>query len=695
MIYCDNISEIKDGISLVNMVTSTTADGGWYTSNAGSYLIYSSSLSDFAYRGRKYYAVCKYKFTTTNQSPTWVTPYLGGYVGSGGITNPVAGTEYKISGLFLSTDYNSSTYTYNKNLSFYNGASNAIKGCTASIKEVAMYDVTDLHDFLMAQGLVGSSTSALKTWCDSNLTFVASNKTLLVTANSITKVGFNKGSVYAKEYIETDWMKSRCQSSTQRDNVYFDNGTCFSIYNNKGNGTVTHTRIDGLEQKSPFYPEHPYIMKIVTNGEASPGAGGFYCSHTASANSKFIEKFVAKIPVGYTVVPAYNPQGTGSSVSVIGNDKGTGDWEEYSILYKCGSTGSFSSGGHVYINGSNNTNVTWYVAACMNCTITDDEDLKNFTLLPKMNRLYGARIFTSKIDNASLLSSSNLSKTDIYPTPQSGWYWDTEDIPTGSQAKASLVQSVGAYSFDKESAVAKSLFTFRIDPCVRYKLSMWVKCKNDMSSFLVSNIYRREDMSEYGHTSTVFVPGTKGTLASDLVAGATSFTLTDTNVAKNWVARSYSRIGVRTGSSVAQDRNSYISNSYSVDTSGLIAGNDGNVTVNLKEAYTGKTITKGSVVVESYDGGTYPYPFGKGNLPSDNTWKYVETTFGRADDSYAIWDGRSTGGWKGIPAYAQFLTIQLNLYTNNGTVPLKFADVRLTPVSSSKGRAESKIVFLS
>lgn len=695
MIYCDNISEVNDGISLVNMVTSTVADGGWYTSNVNSYLIYSSSLSDFVYRNRKYYTVCKYKFTTTNKSPTWVRPYLGGYVSFGGITNPTANTEYTISGIITFTDYSVCTSTYNKTLSIYNGESNAITGCTASIKEVAMYDVTDLHDFLMAQGLINSTTSALKTWCDSNLTFVPSNTKLLINVNSSSKVGFNKGSIYAKEYIETDWMKSRCQSDTQRNNIYFDSGSCFSVYNNKSNGTVTHTRIDGLEQNSPFYPEHPYIMKIVTNGEASPGAGGFYCSHTASANSKFIEKFVAKIPIGYTVVPAYNPQRTGSSVSVIGNNKGTGDWEEYSILYKCGSTGSFSSGGHVYLDGSDNTNVTWYVAACMNCTITDDEDLKNFTLIPKMNRLYGARVFTSKIDNASLSSSNNLSKTATYPTPQSGWYWDTEDIPSGSQAKASLVQSVGATNFNINSDVARSLFTFRIDPCIRYKLSMWVKGKNDMSSFLVANVYRREDFSDYSHTSTIFVPGTKGKLASDLVAGATSFTLKDSSVAKNWVARNYSRIGVRSGSSVAQDRNTYISNGYSVNTTGLISGNDGNVTVNLKEAYTGKTLPADTIVVESYDGGTYHYPFGKSNLPTDNTWKYIETTFGKADDTYAIWDGRSSEGWKGIPAYAKFLTIQLNLYTNNGTMPLKFADVRLTPISSSKGRDESKIIFLS
>lgn len=120
-------------------------------------------------------------------------------------------------------------------------------------------------------------------------------------------------------------MQYYAATSGLRNNTYFDVGSGVGIYNNSGNGNVTHTRVSAADQASPFYPEHKYVLKITTNGTATPGAGGFIAQHIAAANKIFVEKFVAKIPVGYNIVFAYNPQGTGSSVTYLTPTAGTGN----------------------------------------------------------------------------------------------------------------------------------------------------------------------------------------------------------------------------------------------------------------------------------------------------------------------------------------------------------------------------------
>jgi len=143
----------------------------------------------------------------------------------------------------------------------------------------------------------------------------------------------------------------------------------------------------------------------------------------------------------------------------------------------------------------------------------------------------------------------------------------------------------------------------------------------------------------------------------------------------NWTSgRTYGRIGVR-NNMYSSDHNDYATPSGAANGSAsFISGITGNNTVNFVKAYSGDTIPSGKIVVESYDGGTYPYPISKGDLPTDNTWKYVEGYFGSAN---TLWDGASNVGWIASPAKATKIILYLNLYTNTGTVPIKYADIRI------------------
>jgi len=105
-----------------------------------------------------------------------------------------------------------------------------------------------------------TTTVALKTWCDSNLEYcepyVNYDITNIVNTSLLEKISIKQGNLIEDNIIEPDGMRIFSYSDTLRNNTYFDTGMPFSIYNNKGNGTVTLTRVDAADQNSPFYPEH-------------------------------------------------------------------------------------------------------------------------------------------------------------------------------------------------------------------------------------------------------------------------------------------------------------------------------------------------------------------------------------------------------------------------------------------------------
>ena len=674
----DTIVE-RNSIFLRNLNKSATQDKDVWVSGTG-YGFYGIPYETPLILDHYYYLKCQYKFTTTNQSPTWFTMYFQGGGGNGGPSqsNPVANTVYTVSEVKQPIVTNTSAP--NSSGTMYNGNSNAISGVTSYVRNVVVYDVTELYYALLAKGAI-NNTDDLKTWCDANLDYRKAYTNYDITslvADTGTKISMKEGSMLATNFIECDGMKYYA-CNKDLDN-YVDSGLSgINVYNNNGNGTVTHTRVSAKEQNSPFWPEHPYVLKITTNGAASPGAGGLVLTHYAAANEIFVEKIVAQIPKGYNIQCHYNPQGAGATISFISSTAGTGKWEEYTVLYKCGSSGSFSSGGYLALNGSNNTSVTWYVAYMENCDITGKEYLKDYTALPTKTTFKAGTVGCYNLTNSNIVPNGDCRRqTADYI--QSGWSYDTTDVPPGSKARASIVQPVGAGSGGINYHV-------KICPTTRYKISYWVKCKRDMTSFLTAMCYYTASGYGYTHTTTCYKPYTETTLSEALVSGATQVKVASN---ANWSAYNYSRLGFRSGGTWGMRTYNDIgtSDGYNGST-GIVKGTSGSNIILLNTAYTGSTIPSGTAIVESYDGGTWPYPIGYGDLPTDNNWKYVEGYFGVADK---IW--RGDGSWDGIPAEARELYIYLNIYANNGTVPIKYADIRIEPVAGGGGdRHENKIQF--
>ncbi len=134
-------------------------------------------------------------------------------------------------------------------------------------------------------------------------------------------------------------------------------------YNNLDNGTVTITR-EAKQSDSPF-TDSGFNLKISNTGSATPGIGGYIHSFNGRASAVFVQRIVAKIPVGYTIEQATNSLGDGATNEWITPKAGTGKFEEYILVRRCGATGSFSDSGHIYLNGaagSAGAPVNWYIA---------------------------------------------------------------------------------------------------------------------------------------------------------------------------------------------------------------------------------------------------------------------------------------------------------------------------------------------
>ncbi len=142
-------------------------------------------------------------------------------------------------------------------------------------------------------------------------------------------------------------------------NPSFNGTNSVSIYNNKGNGTVTHSVVQGSAPNNTGY-----YLEITTAGEASPGLGGYTHYTNSYASAIFTTVIIAKIPVGYNLQWASNAYGGGSS-SWLTSQAGTGTWQRYIYKVTCGSNGSYSSTNFYYLTGTAATAekpVKWQVA---------------------------------------------------------------------------------------------------------------------------------------------------------------------------------------------------------------------------------------------------------------------------------------------------------------------------------------------
>ena len=171
------------------------------------------------------------------------------------------------------------------------------------------------------------------------------------------------------------------------------------VYNNLGNGAVT---VDRVEKGEACPTNSTHMLRITTNGSATPALGGFSFGNPTRPNAVFITKILAKIPVGYTINFATNPIGnTGANTEWLTDRYGTGDWKEYIHKVKCGSDGDFSYTNYYYL-GDGGSPVTWYVGMATvydvtdtNGTVESDSIISSINMTPESIKINANKITLS------------------------------------------------------------------------------------------------------------------------------------------------------------------------------------------------------------------------------------------------------------------------------------------------------------
>ena len=159
------------------------------------------------------------------------------------------------------------------------------------------------------------------------------------------------------------------------DETFIYSSNSISVYDNNGSGTLSISRV-----AAPYaVSSSGYQVQIQHTGSSqTPGYGGFYFGTQTRINATLACVFRAKLPSGYAINWASNPTGSGGTNYWVTDNVGTGKYEDYVYVVRCGDSGTFSSTMFFYITGSPaptaGSPLTWYLSSA---TVYDVDDRDN------------------------------------------------------------------------------------------------------------------------------------------------------------------------------------------------------------------------------------------------------------------------------------------------------------------------------
>ncbi|WP_283699892.1 phage tail spike protein [Clostridium perfringens] len=205
------------------------------------------------------------------------------------------------------------------------------------------------------------------------------------------------------------------------DPTFKNSSNNIKTYNNNGNGTVTTSRISKI---NGCPTDSQYCIEVKTVGSASPNHGGFYFGNMTRANAIFVTKIIAKIPVGLRIGWYSNSTGNNGSSKWLTSVNGTGKWEEYIHLLKCGDTGNFSSTSFFALDGgitpSTSNPIVWHLAYATVFDITENDESVNVLKTEMSTAKNKVATIETNLDNITQRVSSTESKTHSIETTLGG-----------------------------------------------------------------------------------------------------------------------------------------------------------------------------------------------------------------------------------------------------------------------------------
>lgn len=142
----------------------------------------------------------------------------------------------------------------------------------------------------------------------------------------------------------------------------FNNG-----YTGTGLNAVTITRAaDATAPNSTGYTLSVTTDKAST---VTPGVGGISLAVPYGANKRFVTLMKAKLPKNTEMLLTSGAAGSQGNYYFMSDNKGTGKWETYVIMWNSGDPGPFGKGGNIYVNTTTRP-FTWSIASCTVYDIT-------------------------------------------------------------------------------------------------------------------------------------------------------------------------------------------------------------------------------------------------------------------------------------------------------------------------------------
>ncbi|KAF3301478.1 hypothetical protein FPV23_03855 [Carnobacterium sp. PL17RED31] len=216
-------------------------------------------------------------------------------------------------------------------------------------------------------------------------------------------------STFQTEVIDRQNLLAAMASGTgMTKDPYFEKGNNdIGVYDNGRTGTITirHTAIPSNTSIPAPKGSTGYRLDITHEASTAttPNRGGIVCNANSWANGTVVIKFVALLPIGRSFAQANNPLGTGFTVGWLTDNKGTGKWETYMYYYRFGSTGAFSTFGHLSVTGAS-TAFTWYLSEYDIINVNETTASKITQLADNINL---------KVSKADLISEINVSTEGV------------------------------------------------------------------------------------------------------------------------------------------------------------------------------------------------------------------------------------------------------------------------------------------
>ena len=279
-----------------------------------------------------------------------------------------------------------------------------------------------------------------------------------------------------KGLVKFSGLTSSTQKSLSEGKCLFPDLT-FSIgtnniekYCNANTATYPNAvKVERIDRQSDTPTSSKHCMRVTLGTGSFTASCGFVQSVDSRANAVFVQRFIAKLPVGYEFVKAINLMGTGSIDEFISSTKGTGNYEEYVRVTKCGSKGTFNNGGYVYVRAINSSSATptdnnpvvFYIASCTTYDITESSDYNAWGMdeIPDIDvtLINGGMIKTKSISTSQLNTHEILAQNGTFMNAINAQEINADRITSG-KITSKRIDAYGLSILDKD----RNIETFSI-----------------------------------------------------------------------------------------------------------------------------------------------------------------------------------------------------------------------------------------